>query len=183
MNPRSLPPSVSAGPVVPSFSAFEQLVGLFTSGGFDNVPVNVAQVGGSDGPWVGITDAPILFEFDLEDLKGNSYNYFLEAHPLGESSNKAHIVKTNKNLERTIVGTVELGVIPYIHDFSVTDNYAVLFEYPLRLSLDKFLSDKGFFAEMDWLGDRGGKTKIHVFDLRDSEKKGPVRTFEAPAMF
>ena len=59
---------MSAGPVVPSFSAFEQLVGLFTGGGFDNVPVNVAQMGGPDGPWVGITDAPILLEFDLEDL-------------------------------------------------------------------------------------------------------------------
>ena len=59
------------------------------------------------------------------------------------------------------------GVIPYIHDFSVTDNYAILFEYPLRLSLDKFLSDKGFFPMMDWLGDKGGKTRIHVFDLND----------------
>jgi hypothetical protein len=161
------------------------------------VPVNVAQVGGAEGPWVGITDAPILLEFDLEDLStkkllkyrnaitstggvelfstahpcydrkgvtavcirdmfvrihtyiptylhaytyihmytsislfflhyyednthihihkhallgGNLYNYFLECRPLGDSSNKAHIVKTNKNLERTIVGTVELGI-------------------------------------------------------------------------
>ena len=32
------------------------------------MPVNVAQVGGAEGPWVGITDAPILLEFDLEDL-------------------------------------------------------------------------------------------------------------------
>ena len=167
------------------------------------MPVNVAQVGGAEGPWVGITDAPILLEFDLEDLStkkmlkyrnaitsmggvelfstahpcydrkgitavcirdvfvrlhtyihtciyiptylhaytihthvyinrliflhyyednthihthkhallgGNLYNYFLECRPLGDSSNKAHIVKTNKNLERTIVGTVELGI-------------------------------------------------------------------------
>ena len=75
-----------------------------------------------------------------------------------------HVLSNRHTYIHTYIGK---GVIPYIHDFSVTDNYAVLVEYPLRMSLDKFLSDKGFFPQMEWLGDRGGKTRIHVFDLRN----------------
>ena len=230
----SIPPTVSSGPTSPPLSLFEQIRAAFFGGSFDNVPVNVAQIGDGDesAHFVGITDAPILVEFDLHTLetkgalktsggitshggsllfstahpcydrreRGAIYNYFLEvqtfdlpslpwARKKKKKTNVAHMVKTDANLKRTVVGSLELGqgVIPYIHDFSLTENFIILFEYPLRLQMSKLVSDKGFFQVMDWLGDQGVNTRIHIFERSPSNSsdgaRPPVCTLEAPPMF
>lgn len=219
-----LPPSVTTGPATPPFSALQNVQSMLTSAEFDNVPVNIAQIG-MGGPWVGVTDAPVVVEFNPKSLDtavdplkftgsitspggielfstahphlnkrdGCLYNYFLEMRPVPlpflTKSNIAHIVKTNNKLERTVIGSVELGegVIPYIHDFSMTDRFAILVVYPLRASLESLSNGAGFLRQLNWLGDKGVNTKIHVFDLRAHKIPGspltPIRTFEAPPVF
>lgn len=219
-----LPPSVTTAPVEPPFSTWQNVKSLLTATDFDNVPVNVAQIG-AGGPWVGVTDAPVVVPFDLKTLEtakdplkfsgsitspggvelfstahphlhqrdGCLYNYFLELRPIPipfqSKSNIAHIVKTNSKLERTVVGSVEVGagVIPYIHDFSMTDRFAVLIVYPLRAPMAALSNGGGFLRQLEWLGDKGVNTQVHVFDLRAHKIPGaslaPIRSFEAPPMF
>jgi carotenoid cleavage dioxygenase-like enzyme len=129
----------------------------------------------------------------LHPHDGNLYNYFLEVRPVPipflPKTNIAHITRMNHNLERTVIGSVELGkgVIPYIHDFSVTSNYAVLMIWPVRLDFSKITNGGGLFGAMSWQGDRVN-TIIHVFDLRGKgPKEGrytrPLKSFTAPPMF
>ena len=63
-------PGPYTGPVIPSFSQRQKILGLVSSmSSFDNVVVNVHQMGDAKGPWVGTTDAPVLMEFDPVTLQ------------------------------------------------------------------------------------------------------------------
>jgi hypothetical protein len=66
----------------------------------------------------------------LRKSDGYLYNYLLETKLLPFSGpNVAHIFKTDKNLRRTLVGSVAMdrhGFTPYVHDISLTDHYAIL---------------------------------------------------------
>ena len=58
-------PGPYTGPVIPSFNRKQKIQGLVNSmSSFDNVPVNVHQLGDDKGPWVGTTDAPVQVQFD-----------------------------------------------------------------------------------------------------------------------
>lgn len=65
----TVPPSVTTGPVSPEWSTREGIWAAVNSKAFDNVPVNLHQLGGKEGPWVGVTDAPIAVEFDPVTLE------------------------------------------------------------------------------------------------------------------
>ena len=212
---RDIPPSITTGPVYPTFNAFQKVKAAITSSTlFDNVPVNIHKLGGKH--WVAITDAPVMLEFDPLSLKtkgrksyGNSivspggvelfstahphlvtdksgkhfsYNYFLELKPLG--SNVAHMVRTDEQGMRTVVGSVEVGAgeIPYVHDFSMTEKYVILCIWPVRISADAMVtSDRGFLRELQWKGAEMS-TKIYVFD-KNGTKQGPLYEFDAPPLF
>ena len=105
-------------------------------------------------------------------------------------------MKTDRNLRRTVVGTItaagndaEQGksdVVPYMHDFSLTENYAILCVWPLRMDLSKgATSDRGAMRNMKWMGDEGINTKIYVWDINNdnNNKKTPMVSYEAPPMF
>ena len=54
---------------------------------------------------------------------------------------------------REVVGTVpvEGNTIPYVHDFSMTENYIILCIWPVRIDLITMVtSDRGFLRELDW---------------------------------
>jgi|MDTB01.2.fsa_nt_gb torulene dioxygenase len=124
----------------------------------------------------------------------STLNYFLDA---GLLTNTARIVKINKNLERTIVGSVPLGFgqIPYVHDLSLTadDRYVLLAIFPLTAPATKMANGKGFLPQLQWQSEEaGGKTTLYVFDLHAVEKANqsgntpdlsPIATFEGPAQF
>ena len=181
-NLKDIPPSITTGNVDPPFNGPQKLYAALTSSSlFDNVPVNVHNLGG--GSWVGVTDAPVMLEFDpvtlrtvgkktysnsivnvggvelfstahphlrkMDDGKLYSFNYFLELRPLG--SNVAHIARIDDSGARKVIGSVELGfgVIPYIHDFSMTENYVILCIWPVRVAMDTMVySDRGFLREL-----------------------------------
>ena len=111
-----------------------------------------------------------------------SYNYFLELKPLG--SNVAHIVRTDHEGMRIVVGSVELGAgeIPYVHDFSMTENYVVLCIWPVRIGADTMVtSNRGFLRELQWKG-QDEPTKIYVFNKNRIGQK-PLYEFESQALF
>jgi len=59
-----IPPSITTGPVTPEWGHLGKLQAAVTSGSlFDNVPMNVHQIGNAGGPLVAITDAPVMVEF------------------------------------------------------------------------------------------------------------------------
>lgn len=68
MSTGPMPPSVTTGPVDPPWSAVEGVIAAVTGTAFDNTPVNIHRLGGSDR-WVAVTDAPPLVEFDPSTLE------------------------------------------------------------------------------------------------------------------
>lgn len=207
-----MPPSVTTGPVSPPFSLLDNIAGAISPTAFDNVPVNIHQLGGQGGKWVAVTDAPVALEFNPQTLEtvgriayrdavtsskagvelfstahphtsadGDTINYFLELNPLG--SNTAMIVKTDNSLHRNVVGKVSLNHIPYVHDISITDKYAVLCLWPFKMDPLKLFNGRGFLPQLEWQwegNDQG--TRILVFDL-SKERSEPVAEYSAPAMF
>jgi len=213
-----LPPSVTTGPVNPPFTFFERIRSVLSSSAFDNVPVNVHQLGGAGGPWVATTDAPVMVQFNPVDLAtvgrvsfkdsisstggmelfstahpktasdGATVNYFLELRPGRE--NVAKIVRTDSSLKRVVLGQVGVGPIgiPYVHDISITDKYAVLAIWPIRIDPLKLFSGTGFLANLEWAPKEQPDTRIYVFDLQkpageDGSPPGPVASFTAPPLF
>lgn len=121
---------------------------------------------------------------------GFTYNYVLELRPLPliHDSNIAHIVRTDPQLNQKKIGSIKIGkgVVPYIHDFSLTDNYAILFIWPIRLDLAKFLNGGGILRQATFHNDI--PTKIYVFDINSKEaiEQGesvePIARFETDPM-
>lgn len=212
----TLPPSVTTGPVSPPFNLLESIQSVLFSTQFDNVPVNVHQLGGKEGIWVGITDAPVAVEFDpttlstksrvvyqnpisslggqelfstahpQTDKEGRTVNYFLELNVV--KGNDALIVRTDSSLRREVIGRVPVGPIgiPYVHDISITDNYAVLCIWPLRTEIGALVTGKGFLPQLEWKPKEQRETKIYLFDLNAASSGGslaPISTFHAPALF
>jgi beta,beta-carotene 9',10'-dioxygenase len=214
-----IPPIPTTGPIEPPFTKLQNILGLFDSG-FENPVVNVNQMGGKGGPWVAVTDAPVLMEFDPVTLETkskptyinsitsiggieifstahpkndvnsnieNSYNYFLELRPFpvpfAPTSNIAHIVKTNRDYQRTVVGSVNVGegLVPYVHDISITEKYAILCLWPMLVDPSLLINGIGMLPQMIWDGDKT-PTKIFVFDLKKTNG-APIAMYEAPGIF
>ena len=206
MDHDTIPPSITTGPASPAFDLPERLYAAMTSATlFDNTPVNVEQIGTSR--YMAVTDAPVMNEFELQTLtakgrwtfppiggmagypifstahgkkhlgNGNNYNYFLS---VGLDGIQAHMVRTNADgSTRTSLGKVSTrGKIPYVHDISLTENYAILCLYPLTLNPPTLLSGKGFLEELVF--DPTESAKIHVFPLNGT---GPIVSLETPAFF
>jgi carotenoid cleavage dioxygenase-like enzyme len=218
----SIPPGPYMGSVTPPMTLRQKIGGLVSSADFDNVCVNVNQMGENSkdgGAWVATTDAPVMMEFDPHTLEtkgrvkspdsiaglggaelfstahpinagGSTYNLFTELRPLplpfSKNTNLVHLVRTDKNLRRTVVGSIETGgrdVVPYVHDFSITENLAIVCLWPMRSNLAATVtSDRGFMREMQWAGDKGVGTKIYVIDTSGASQE-PLAEFNAPPLF
>ena len=198
-----LAPCVSVGPVVPPFPSWQVLL---TAAFFDNTPVHVDNLS-SSGTFVALTDAAVKMEFDLETLetkgrlaepaiegvqglveistahgktRGNAtYNYYLE---IGlDGSLWAHLVRTHTT-SRTSIGKVRVEKVSYVHDVSITDNYAILCRCPLYLDFASMTNtEKGILQTCQY--DPTAKSLIHVFDLKGQPGSSPVATFETEAFF
>jgi beta,beta-carotene 9',10'-dioxygenase len=194
-----IPGHLSTGPVDPPFPLWDVLINTL---GFDNACVNVEELS-SSGTVCAVTDASIRMEIDPETLEtirripdgriegvwgisqiatahskvarrdGLTYNYYLE---LG-LQNWAHIVRTNRDLTQTSIGKVLIeDRISYVHEISVTDNYAILCQHPLFLDLAKSVSKGALLPNLDF--DPTVNTQIHIFDLEGIK---PVQSFTAPS--
>lgn len=125
---------------------------------------------------------------DLDASKQCSYNYFLEAHPVQmpfgkPKSNLAHVARFDKDLRRTVIGTVEVGdTLPYVHEISITPNFAVLCLWSVTTDFARISNGEGFFKQMTFNDTQ--RTRVLVFDLNNKAGDArPVAEFSAPPLF
>jgi len=107
---------------------------------------------------------------------GCTYNYYLG----NGLENYAHIVRTNKDLTQQSIGKIRVGRLitdrfPYVHEISVSDNYAILVLHPLFVDLGKVIKKGYLLPTLDY--DESVNTRICLFDLNEEK---PVQIFEAP---
>jgi beta,beta-carotene 9',10'-dioxygenase len=171
---------------------------------FDNACVNIEELS-SSGTYCAVTDSAVRQEIDIQTLTtvrrmpddkiagihsvaqfstahgkvaqrdGLSYNYFLETG----LENYAHIVRTNRDLTRTSIGKIKVDAkFSYVHDISVTDNYAIVAFCPLVIDMAKAMSEACLLPFFEYKLHQ--TTKICVFDLNGVQ---PVQTFESPAFW
>jgi torulene dioxygenase len=205
-----LPPSITTGPVNPPWSAMEGWIATILSVPlFDNTPVNVEKIS-STNIFAAVTDAPVSMSFNIETLQtigkveykgrirglegfplfstahskvgsdGRTYNYFLEIAPQGFFAN---LVRTNNDLTQTCIGRVSTdGKLCYIHDISLTENYALIVVYPIHVNPLSLSSGLGFLSQLQF--ESSCTTKIHVFSLASGQyPRDPVATFETQPFF
>lgn len=202
-------PSVTTGPVNPPWTPLEGLLASFISVPlFDNTPVNVERIS-SSRTFAAVTDAPVTMSFDIHTLEtlgkvrypgsikgfagfplfstahskvgadGLTYNYFLEIAPKGLFAN---LVRTNKDFTQSSIGKVSTeGNICYVHDISLTKNYALIVLYPLTADPTSLANGSGFLSNLRF--NSTSSTKIHVFSLASDIPTEPVATFETQAFF
>jgi carotenoid cleavage dioxygenase-like enzyme len=208
----TIPPSITTGQVIePEFSIFEKIRAALTSAfQFDNVPVNVHKLGGSKGKYVATTDAPVMIEFEknLSTIgrkkysdritrwsgielfstahpmsRGDiSYNYFFELNMLG--NNRILFVEINANGERKTIGSYDIksSLVPYVHSFSLTENYAIITLWPLFMDPTTTAECKGFMKQLQWHGNTTN-TKILVFDLNANGDGGEISSVPAQPLY
>lgn len=194
----TIPGHVSVGPVEPPFKWWEVLKGTFD---WDNTCVNLEELS-STGTICAVSDAEVKNEIDIGTLEtvrmldssqiegavgitmfstahskvsrrdGLTYNYYLD---IG-LENRAHIVRRNHDLTQTSIGSVKLeSKFSYVHEISMTDNYAVLVQHPVFVDMVKVFKESMLMPTVEF--DPSVNTKIYLFDL---EGKKPVEMFEAP---
>ncbi|GJM06873.1 MAG: 15,15' beta carotene dioxygenase [marine bacterium B5-7] len=163
---------------------YRQCVPKFT----DNTNVNIGLV---DGQTIALTETPRYIAFDSDTLETQGQFAFQDAvsgqvttaHPLYDLKQKMiynvhiqygptshyiiHRMPIN-SCTREVVAKIPTKQASYMHAFSMTNNYVILFELPLRFSLTAlFFSGKTFldcFHSQEKLG-----SQIIVVDKRNGE--------------
>jgi beta,beta-carotene 9',10'-dioxygenase len=73
-----------------------------------------------------------------------------------------YVLKPNST-ERKKLSVIETKYPSYVHSFSITENFIILFEYPFLLDIPKFLfSKKSFINNFKWYENE--KTKVTIID-------------------
>jgi beta,beta-carotene 9',10'-dioxygenase len=193
-----IPAHLSTGPVDPPFPTWKVFLNSLN---FDNACVNFEEIS-SSGVFCAVTDASVRMDIDPVTLEtrrripdgkiqgvkgiaklstahskvarrdGLTYNYYLE---IGLKT-WAHIVRTDADLSQKSIGKVLINGPPsYVHEISVTDNYAILCIHPLFMDFVKGIKQGALLPSLNF--NTSCPTVIHIFDLQGIK---PVRSFEAP---
>lgn len=124
---------------------------------------------------------------EVPDSSGDMVNYlvnimdgFIELQRF-----KLQLYRVNTDLKRRVIAEVTHTHLPYVHSFSVTENYAILAAYPLFME-GATVSDLppigAVFPSLKWHGDKANAT-LYVFSLDDDGQTKPLATYEAPPLF
>jgi carotenoid cleavage dioxygenase-like enzyme len=151
-----------------------------------NANVNVASL--ADG-LVALTEVPLAVSFDPETLatagiapyRDSLFGQVTTAHPhqhprtgdlvnyllfFGRKSTYQVYRQSPSSMTRELVARIPVARPSYMHSFAVTENYAVLAEFPFTVnSLKLLLSGKPFIDNYRWKAQ--GTTRFLVVDLRD----------------
>ena len=75
-----------------------------------------------------------------------------------------NLIRIKATDERENVASIPVDQLPYMHSFSVTKNYAILFFSPIYMNVMKVAGTAHPFEGLDWFGDR--QTDVHVINLK-----------------
>src|SRR3954470_14756390 len=170
----------------PCRAIFKRVQTMFSPQFTDNANVNLMRLGDR---YVAMTETPLPIEFDPETLDTlrrarKAPGHVTTAHPhhdrkTGEAINYAvnmgpvstyRVYATNARDERRVVAKVPVREPAYMHSFGVTERYAVLAEYPLRVNpLKLALGAESFIESYRWQPELG--TRFTVIDRHDGGVK------------
>lgn len=148
-------------------NSFKEIMG---NKSYDNCNINTTCI---NHRYIAMTESNTALEFDLNDLStlGNFkfddkiYGHLTTAHPHLDTNkeeiinvvielgwvNKYHVYKTKPNsIQREIIKTYISDTLFYIHSFSVTPNYIILFKSPLVINKLKLLLRYPFNDTLSW---------------------------------
>lgn len=83
------------------------------------------------------------------------------------SKSTVNLVRIKATEEREIIASIPVDKLPYMHSFSVTKNYAILFFSPIFVNTFKMARTGHPFEGLDWYGDQ--QTRVHVINLKTGE--------------
>ncbi len=192
-------PHVSMLPTVPRFKYMERIMSLLFKGALDNNNINIHSTGST---FYATSDSSASSVFDIETLLTTgllnpSYTQHISAaHPQREVDNENTInyICDPSNMilrlyrdsaetgQRTFIGHVKLDHIPLIHSFAVTQDYAIIFHYPLNINTMSFLTGAASVVEaMSWMPRKD--VTAYVFDLHSPFSCPPLYKFKIPSFF
>ena len=195
----ALLPHLPMLPTTPKFRYLERIRSLFASDPLDNNNINVHNTGRT---LYATCDSSASSVFDVETLEtlgvlDAAYaRQISAAHPQSVVAGNDTInyvcdpstlvLKLYRDCAatrtRTFIGRVQLDHAPLIHSFSVTEDYVVLFHYPLHMDVLRILSGASSLVEsMRWARDR--KVIAYVFDVHATRAQPPRARFALPAFF
>jgi beta,beta-carotene 9',10'-dioxygenase len=103
---------------------------------------------------------------------GDLVNYLLS---FGRNSFYQVYRQSTTDMTRELVTRIPVTRPGYMHSFAITENYAVLAEFPLTVNpLKLLLSGKPFIDNYRW--NAQGNTRFLVIDTRDGSLRGEYRT-------
>jgi beta,beta-carotene 9',10'-dioxygenase len=164
----------------------------------DNVNVNVVALGGDR---VALTESPHQWIVDADTLALSARVRYEDeegelgmiAHPhydfardrvvslgmrLGRRTQIVLYEHAPSARERSIVGTIDVRRLPYLHSFGLTPRHAVVIGHPFDVNpLTLLASNRGFIDHFRWRPEQG--TRLWLMDRRT----GAVRQHTAPAGF
>jgi len=182
-------PTITLAPVGPEdWTAWEEVQGF--KNGFDNTNTHVWRYGSSknkaDAQYVAITDYPTQTQFDVDTLDVTNvhvpaHSWGSCAHPVLEPGtdnsinyqvktdwmfrpNQMELIRYPKLGEPQVITRWKPKKMAYIHSFSLTQNYAVLFFYPLSTNFAKMFKGGHPLSSLTWDGSQ--PTDIYVINLK-----------------
>ena len=177
----------------PCRSIFRRFMAIFRPRLTDNASINVARLAGE---WVALTETPLPVAFDPETLDTAGVVDYTDdldapmttAHPHTEPGTRRTITYVTEfgrqcryhvcaidpgSSRRRVLATLDVDAPSYMHSFALTEQYAVLSEWPLVVRpLDLLLEGKPFIENFDWEPGRG--TRFRVIRLSDGEEVARV---------
>ncbi|KAA8498026.1 Beta,beta-carotene 9',10'-oxygenase [Porphyridium purpureum] len=164
------------------------------SGGDVNVNVNTARIRGKD---VLLTDAPILFEYDLESMERRGrlklYSEYFEkripmgvvgsAHPLVDPETGEYIaiyqamggkhviisIPGEKDNKASVIAEVQVGNNTFCHSFFITRQYVVLAIIPAYLDVGRMISRASYVDALRF--EASDPSLFYVVDRQNGELK------------
>ena len=173
----------------------------------DNLNVNVHQFG-PDGDVMLTSDFEAGYSIDLDSLitsphkwadtwgkamdkiaaahpsttsSGETVNFVMRVNPLAMGGlGKHHIMlyTVGASNVRTLIRSIPVSKLPYIHSFTVTENYVVLLVAPFTWKLAGIIEAKPMLSNVNWNPEE--KTSFMCIPLNTSQ---PVVVHTAPAVF
>ncbi|XP_050418492.2 beta,beta-carotene 15,15'-dioxygenase-like [Patella vulgata] len=85
------------------------------------------------------------------------------------SSNAINLIRIKSAHDREVIARWDVERVPYMHSFSVTENYAILFASPFYVNVVRMLQKAEPFECLDWYPDH--KTTVYIVNLKTGELK------------